>query len=419
MLALARMSPVDPVERLIDGNDFSTNQKEFAEIYQQTSIKNGLNKAPFYFSLNRSNYHKSFYSIANPLKKSITHHFLQANYDFKSIVHCFDAIYNESNTENIEDLWNYQSSTPEELMASWEIKLNQFQDIKTKIDLLKASKNNRSAWIPSLFFHGKNNRFHDTLITFFTMNWGNSLSDGKSAQSKIFNALPLTLLILLLNVIFGIGIGLLLGIWFHKSSSIWTKSIEQLLYVLKSIPLFVFALFMLNSFTTSEISPLLKIFPAVNAYGWSTNSGFWVNVGRNFNQLILPVLCLVILGVAYVSRLVKTSLNRESSAIYNQTAMMKGLPKSQVLKHKLNNIRGIIVTLISNKLIAGIGGSVIIEYIFNIPGMGRLFLDSVRENDLVVMMPIVLIIFIFSSIVMLVSDLLYMRFNPQISVGNG
>ena len=76
------------------------------------------------------------------------------------------------------------------------------------------------------------------------------------------------------------------------------------------------------------------------------------------------------------------------------------------------------MTIFSSMVISGLAGSVIIEYIFNIPGMGRLLLNSVRENDLVVMMPIVLILFILSSLVMLISDLLYKKYNPQISISN-
>lgn len=419
MLALVRLSPIDQVEQLIDANDFTTDQLAFSNIYEKTVRKNNMNVAPFYFSLQRSNYSKEFYSIANPIKKRFFLTLLQDNYDYKAIESFYSSL-SESRlfTSNI-NLLNSTKKSATKLINEWESTLTQHPDLLKKIVAVKNSKNNKKALIPKLLFHGKNNAFHNTFTDFISLNWGNSLNDGKSATKKIFSALPITLFMLLISVLGSVFIGIILGIWFHNSPSRLTSLIEQFLYILKSIPLFVFALFMLNTFTTSEISPFLKIFPSVNAYGWSSSSGFWSNIGRNFNQLILPIMCIICLSVAYIARLVKQALNRENAAIYNKTALMKGMDKSQVFKHKLKNIRGILVTLISNKIIAGLAGSVIIEYIFNIPGMGRLLLDSIRENDIAVLMPIVLIIFIFSSLVMLTSDLLYQRYNPQISLSNG
>ena len=419
MLALTRLSPIDPVEQLIDANDFATDQIAFAKIYEQTAIKNELNKAPFYFTMNRSNYSKDFYSIANPLKKQFFYTFLQANYGFQQIETYYNNIYEIAENSNQSILLNTSKKKATELIHQWEIELQGNQEIMKHIEVLKASKNNSKALLPKFIFHGSNNTFHSTFKQFITLNWGKSLNDGKSATKKILSALPITLFILFISVIVSMVFGVLFGTWFHRSPSKLTEFIEQLFYILKSIPLFVFALFMLNSFTTSEISPLLKIFPSVNAYGWSSNSSLWSNLIRNFNQLILPILCIVFLSIPYIARLIKTTLNRENAAVYNKTAMMKGLDEKQIFKHKLKNIRGILVTLVSNKLIAGLTGSVIIEYIFNIPGIGRLLLDSIRENDLTVLMPIVLIVFIFSTIVMLFSDILYQRFNPQIKLTDG
>ncbi len=418
MLALARLSPVDPVEQLINANDFSTNQLEFAEIYEKTSIKNGLNKAPFYFTINRSNYQKDYYTFANPLKKSLFNTFLKGNYSYEKTELIYEALIQQAhNSSNNIDL-SFDMLSPEKLLSTWEKDYSQNILIMNAITDLKESKNVSHALIPAIRFHGRDNTFHQAFTSFFKLDWGNSLSDGKLATSKISRSLPITIFILILSVIGSGVLGFLFGIWFYRAPSLWTKVLEQIFYILKSIPLFVFALFMLNTFTTSEISPILKIFPSVNAYGWSSSSGFWVNLSRNLNQLILPVCSIIFLNIPYISRQVKTSLSRENRANYNKTAQMKGLSQADVYRHKLRNIRGILVTIFSSMVISGLAGSVIIEYIFNIPGMGRLLLNSVRENDLVVMMPIVLILFILSSLVMLISDLLYKKYNPQISISN-
>lgn len=417
MLFLARLSPVDPVEQLIDANDFSTDKISYAEIYARTSKKHELNLPSFYFSLTKSNYQAAFYQLANPLQKDFYRRLLDENYAYKDIEKLYETILPVWKSNEEINFFEEQKNTTETL-KEWQSLAQESAHLKslhTQLAQLNQSKTISHSLLPRFIWHGSENRFHSSFKKLFSFQWGNSLIDGKSAKTKIFSALKLTLLLMLMSLIVAYGLGIPLGIWFHRSKNKITSTIESFLYVLKSLPLFVFALLMLSTFTTAEISPLLKIFPAVNAYGWAGQSSFWEKLATNINQLILPTICIALYSIAYIARQVKTSLNRENRELYNTTSKMKGLSPKAIFSHRFRNIRGILITMIGNGIIGSFSGTLIIEYIFNIPGMGRLLLNSIRQNDLNVLLPIVLLLFIISSVVLLTSDLLYRKYNPKIA----
>ncbi len=423
MLALTRISPVDPIEQLIDANDFSTDRLEYAEIYSNTAKRYKLAKPNFYFTLTRSNYTKDYYSLSNPIQKQLYTILLQSNYSYEDTenLYLFLQRISAKNPDNeLAKFHNYR--TKSDLFTFLEKHLEQgeestnTEELKTHLDSLKSSKSSSYSFLPKLIYFGKDNLFHSNFASLLTFNWGTSIIDGKTAKTKIFPALKITLLLLFMSMILGYGVGILLGIWMHRKHSFFNKAIEQFLYIIKSVPLFVLALFLLVAFTTAEFSPFLKIFPSVNAYGWSSSNGFFANLSRNFNQLILPTICVALYSAAYISRQVKSTLNREKIAQYNTTANMKGIHKSGLFSHRFKNIKGILITMIGNGLISSFSGALIIEYIFNIPGIGRLLLSSIRQNDLSVLLPIILLLFLISSTVLLISDLLYKRFNPKISL---
>jgi peptide/nickel transport system permease protein len=101
---------------------------------------------------------------------------------------------------------------------------------------------------------------------------------------------------------------------------------------------------------------------------------------------------------------------------YIRTARAKGVPNSRVIyKHALRNALIPILTLFSNFLPAMLGGSVLIEYIFNIPGMGRLSWESIEQKDVPTLMALIYVQAIVVLLSILVTDLLYVFVDPRIS----
>jgi peptide/nickel transport system permease protein len=139
------------------------------------------------------------------------------------------------------------------------------------------------------------------------------------------------------------------------------------------------------------------------------------NFGLNAKQLIMPVICECVMGLASMSRQMRSSVLEVSSQDYIRTAWSKGLSeKIIVLRHMLKNSLIPIITLMGFAVGSIFGGSVLIETVFNIPGMGRLMVNSIFNQDYVVVQATTLI---FGAIVMLVNlvvDMSYGWLDPRI-----
>jgi peptide/nickel transport system permease protein len=136
-----------------------------------------------------------------------------------------------------------------------------------------------------------------------------------------------------------------------------------------------------------------------------------------FSHRVLPVICLTYGGLAGLSRFARTGMLEIIRMDYIRTARAKGLPeKTVVLKHALRNSLIPIVTLMASLLPAMIGGSVIIEFIFNINGMGNLGFEAILSRDYDMVMAITTLSAVLVLLGMLASDLLYTVVDPRISL---
>ena len=111
----------------------------------------------------------------------------------------------------------------------------------------------------------------------------------------------------------------------------------------------------------------------------------------------------------------ESSLTEEVNKLYARTALSKGLSyKEMITKHGFKNALLPIITLLSSAIPGTIAGSVIIETIFNIPGLGRLIFESILVADWNVVFGVVFMVALITSISFLLSDLLYAKTNPKI-----
>ena len=131
-------------------------------------------------------------------------------------------------------------------------------------------------------------------------------------------------------------------------------------------------------------------------------SGFtfpWVDFGKHFQQIIMPMFCLSLGGVAGVCRQTRSSMLEAIRQDYVRTARSKGLEENTIIsKHVLKNGLIPIVTLIGGRLAMMIGGSVFIENVFSIPGMGSLMVNSVNNFDIPVIQACVLLTAVIISL---------------------
>ena len=187
------------------------------------------------------------------------------------------------------------------------------------------------------------------------------------------------------------------------------------LFMLYSLPSFFVALVLLRLLTVGEPFDILPTggFSSEGADQMTTLTqlklaGAW--------HLILPVFCLTYRSLASLSRYARTGVLDVIRADYIRTARAKGLSEPVVIiKHAVRNGMIPILTLLGTLLPVLIGGSVIIEFIFNIPGMGLYLLESIQARDYNAIMAVLLISTMMTLVGLLISDISYAVVDPRIS----
>lgn len=247
------------------------------------------------------------------------------------------------------------------------------------------------------------------------LDFGRSYRDHKPVIEKIGDALPITLTLNILTILIIYTISIPVGIvaamrpkrFFDRASAI-------ILFALYSLPNFWVAMMLIVVFGSGDY---LNWFPISGFVSDSADKLPWYGwIGNVAWHLILPVVCLTYGGFAFISRFARVSLLEVIRQDYIRTARAKGLSEWQaVIRHGLKNAMIPLLTLMGTLLPALLGGSVIVEQIFSIPGMGRLGFESVLARDYPVIMAIATISAVLTLLGMLITDIMYALVDPRIS----
>ena len=252
------------------------------------------------------------------------------------------------------------------------------------------------------------------LSKILTFDFDVSYSYNRPVIDLIKERLPISIQLSLISIFISYIIAIPLGI--YSSTHRFTMSDQAttvILFILYSLPSFWVAS-MLIMFTTGGDFP--HIFPSryLHSIG-SENWDFWRRTLDWLWHLVLPVTCYTYASFAFLSRQMRSSMLEVIKQDFIRTARAKGLPERVVIfKHALRNSLIPILTLSATLLPELLGGSVIIEQIFSIDGMGRLTFEAILNRDY----PIINGIFFFSALLtllgILIADLSYAIADPRI-----
>jgi peptide/nickel transport system permease protein len=243
------------------------------------------------------------------------------------------------------------------------------------------------------------------LGNFLTGDWGISYSTDQAIRSLVMerlgNSLMLAGLTMLIALPLGIGLGVLAG--FNEDNLLDSViSVGSLSVV--GLPEFVTGLFLIQIFAFR-----LRILPANSSI--RPDASF----GEALPMLILPALTATLVLLAYIVRLTRAGVIEEHKKPYVRTAVLKGLPwRTVVIKHVLRNALLPTVTVIAISFGWLISGLIVIENVFNYPGLGRLLTFAIDRRDLPLLQAITFATVIGYSLANLVADLLYAYLNPRI-----
>jgi len=287
-----------------------------------------------------------------------------------------------------------------------------------QISTMISDLNYDPSWVlPKISWHGRSNRFHMWLSNGLQYGGGVSLTDGSPASAKVYRAMKWTFALSLITLIV-IALGSLILSLFqvHIRDSFLDRLITAKLYAFYTMPLFWIASIMVVFFTTAEYGAWTNIFPSVGikrSYGGDTS--FFTQLFNNSSRLILPVLCLSLHSLAYITKQLKEEMIDTLKSPFVLAARARGLSELQILRdHVLPNSLISYVTLISGGLASLFTGSVIIEVIFNIPGLGRLLLDSMNNNDWPVIFIILILVAFATMVGYLIGDIMLAYLSPKV-----
>ena len=236
-------------------------------------------------------------------------------------------------------------------------------------------------------------------------NLGESIFMGIDVRDQIFQRLPVTVEIGILALIVALLISFPIGIY----SAVRQDTIGD--YFFRSVAI------LLISLPSFWVGIMAVVFPSI-WWGWSPpiiNIPLWEDPWGNFKMYILPaaILGMAINGVNM--RLTRTMMLEVIREDYIRTAYSKGLKENVVvLRHALKNALIPVVTVIGLNVPIVIGGSVIVEQIFGLPGMGRLAVEAAFTRDFPVVIAVTFVFTFFVLLIILITDLSYALLDPRI-----
>lgn len=242
-------------------------------------------------------------------------------------------------------------------------------------------------------------QYFDYLMNIFKGDLGVSLKNNQPVLEEILVRLPITMELAFFSIIITIVFGMLAGIISAiKPYSLSDVGVMLVALIGISLPSFWFGLMLMYFFSVK-----FQILPVA---GW-----------ESWKHIILPAVTLGLGGAAIVARMTRSSMLEVIRQDYVRTARAKGLREQVIIyKHALRNALIPVITVVGLQFGALLGGTVLVESIFAINGLGRMIVDSIRMRDLPMVQGGVLFASLIFVVVNLVVDIFYRVFNKRIEL---
>ncbi|SFK70493.1 ABC transporter permease [Falsiroseomonas stagni] len=234
--------------------------------------------------------------------------------------------------------------------------------------------------------------------------FGNSMVTNRPIMAEVAAVLPHTIDLTVAAMIFGIIVGVPVGIWaaLHRNGIIDVGA-RILSLIGLSFPVFVSGIFLLLAFALHW-----RIFPVIGSANLE-------DYGDRLHKLILPAITLGLVMAAYITRVTRSAMLQSLGEDYIRTARAKGVPWRRVVwVHGLRNASIPIVTVVGLYVGILLGNSVLTEIVFNRPGLGKIIVGALNQRDYTMLQGLMVIYCFLIVVVNLVTDLLYGILDPRV-----
>ena len=277
-------------------------------------------------------------------------------------------------------------------------------------------------YIPKFVWYGFHNKYHRWLFGgngskgIIRGDFGLSYSKKVPVMDIIKDKIGWSLFFSLLSIILAYAISIPLGIKIAlQPTAAFSKVSQVFLFMLYSVPAFFMGVLLLMLFANPDV---ISIFPPSGIKpieGYSNSASFLQKLTDSLPYIILPLICYTYSSLAFITRLTTTSINEQLSLDYIKTAKAKGLSDRQLIyKHALKNSALPLITIFTSVFPSIVGGSVIIESIFTIPGMGLETVKSIVSQDYPFVIAVITLSACITILSYLIADILNARIDPRV-----
>lgn len=229
---------------------------------------------------------------------------------------------------------------------------------------------------------------------------------GYSVGERISKALPVTMQLTFIGLIIGAVVSFILGVLAALYRDRWPDQLIRVLSIAGiATPSFWLAVLLILAFSSG-----MHLLPASGAL-----PNFFTNPGGYLSRMIMPAVALAFPLTGQMTRIVRTAMVEEMDKDYVKTAKGAGLPQRVVIgRNVLRNALITPVTTFGLKIGYLMGGAVVIEVIFNLPGMGTAILEGIQGNETNLVQGVVIVVALAFIVINIVVDMLYIIINPRI-----
>lgn len=442
---LSRLLPGDPVE---DANteEFEQSTQSEAELlrmYRSRSARMGMDKPVFYCAFQPAAYPDTLHKIPFRNRREAMMKLLKQNGNWLAVERYYESLgslkkvlqampvqWNSEARSSLGQVINSLQFSSDFGVAKLQLDeiarlipqdslLQQqtfpaYQQLRKSFDYLLAHPQKAKLYRPRLVWNGFDNQFHHTFLGYLRGNLGLSFDDAKPVSAKIGRALSWTVLINVCALPIAYLLAILIGVRMavHQGSRFDHRA-NTVLFSLYAMPSFWVALVLLVVFSNPDwgmnFISITGMMDLDETSSWNT----WLSV--SFRQLIIPILCLIYPAMTVLTRQMRSAMIVALNQDFVRTARAKGVGENEVIwKHAFPNAAFPLITNFGSLLPEMVAGSIIVESIFNIPGMGYLLIYSMGSQDWPVVFGIILLGTLLSMVGLVLVDLAYAWLDPRV-----
>lgn len=444
-------APGDPVERILN-----TSQEELpagSQSDRELAINRvrkqlGLDKPLFYFSLATLADPEELYHISNVDLRQVLRRMARETgrpegvMEWKHLMAEFEALLENSDIAREHALSAGALVSSLYLPGTPEVHKNREDSLSTLVQRI-GNQEISSAWkkahdkcvslyanpvvwkrfVPLIKWFGIDNQYHTWMFGdnasrkgVIRGDLGLSYRDGQPVSSKISDrlkwSLSLSLGSLIIALIVSIPVGMLAA---YYRRSLFDRISALLFFMLFAVPPFFAGTLLLVLFANPDFWDWFPVSGIKDPALFDPKWPFWQRVQHYLPYLVLPLITYTYASLAFISRQVRSGIITELRQDYIRTARAKGLREQTILlRHAFRNTLLPLITIVSSAIPLAFGGSVIIETIFSIPGMGLEIYESIQNHDYPVIVSVFTLFGLLTVTGYLLADIGYMLADPRI-----